>query len=271
LGGIGYALMNQSESAIVAIVLRPELTTVLSFTRKLLEVGKNIIDMIAFSAYGGIAHLVASDQRQRVLRVHAEITTLRLSFAIIAAAAFLVADASVVAAWVGPSEFGGATLTILLAIQFLVVGQSFLLNYLYRGLGPVAKGSVALLAECILRVPLIVASAAIFGLTGVPLAGIVTGAIFGVITLRWTRREVLEFAEPAPKTPPAVWGVRLGILMGSALMCIFVHHDSWLYAGFAGTTTALIAAICLVYTDATLRMTLEPIRLLLIRWVPSAD
>ena len=38
LGGIGYAVMNQSEAALVAIFLRPELATVLILTRKALDV-----------------------------------------------------------------------------------------------------------------------------------------------------------------------------------------------------------------------------------------
>ena len=137
---LGYALMNQSESAIVAIVLRPELAAVLVFTRKLLEVGRNIVDMIAFAAYGGVAHLVASAQRHRILQVLAEISTLRLTCAIVGATAYMAVNASLVAVWAGPSQYGGPTLTILMGLQFLVVGQSFLLNYLYRATGPVMKG-----------------------------------------------------------------------------------------------------------------------------------
>ena len=241
LGGLGYAMMNQSESAIVAIVLRPELAAVLMFTRKLLDVGRNIVDMIAFAAYGGVAHLVASKERHRVLRVHAEITTLRLTCAIIGATAYMAVNGSLVAIWAGPAQYGGAALTILLALQFLVVGHSFLVNYLYRAIGPVVKGSLALLAESIVRVPLMAGLVMLLGLPGIPVAGIITGSVFAFFTLQWTRREVRAFAEPVHHTPMRVWWARAGILLVSALLGLFVQARSWTYVAITGMVVASVA------------------------------
>jgi len=265
LGGLGYALMNQSESAIVAIVLRPEFAAVLTFTRKLLEVGRNIVDMIAFAAYGGVAHLVASKQRHRILFVHAEITTLRLACAIIGASAYMAVNGSLVPIWAGPAEYGGMALTILLALQFLVVGQSFLLNYLYRAMGPVMRGSLAQLAESLVRVPLLVGLVMLFGLRGIPLAGIITGLLFSFITLSWTKQEVGAFAEPAPSTPAAVWWTRGGILVVGALVGIAIQMHSWVYVAVTGAAVASAAATALLLTDPILRATAEPIRLRLTR------
>lgn len=262
LGGLGYAMMNQSESAIVAIVLRPELAAVLTFTRKLLEVGRNIVDMIAFAAYGGLAHLVASKQRHRVLRVHAEITTLRLTCATIGAAAYMAVNPSLVAVWAGPAQYGGAALTILLALQFLVVGHSFLLNYLYRAMGPVTKGSLALLAESIVRVPLMAGLVMLFGLTGIPVAGIITASVFAFLTLKWTRQEVQAFAEPAPPTPMRVWWARAGVLLIGALLSIFVQVQSWIYVALTSMVVVSAAVVVFTWIDPVLRGTLAPMRLL---------
>jgi O-antigen/teichoic acid export membrane protein len=262
LGGLGYAMMNQSESAIIAIVLRPELAAVLVFTRKLLEVGRNVVDMIAFAAYGGIAHLVASKQRNRILHVLAEITTLRLSCAIVGAAAYMAVNASLVAVWAGPAQFGGPTLTILMAVQFLVVGQAFLLNYSYRAIGPVIKGSLALLAESVVRVPLMAGLVMLLGLVGIPLAGIITGSLFAVLTLRWTKEEVSSFADPGPHTPLRVWWARGGILLIGALLGLVVQVRSWPYVVVTSVVVASLTGAVLLWLDPVLRGTVEPIRVL---------
>jgi hypothetical protein len=254
-------MMNQSESAIVAIVLRPELAAVLVFTRKLLEVGRNVVDMIAFAAYGGVAHLVASKQRHRILQVLAEITTLRITCAIVGAAAYMAVNASLVAVWAGPSQYGGPALTILMALQFLVVGQSFLLNYLYRAIGPVMKGSLALLAESIVRVPLMAGLVMLLGLPGIPLAGIITGSCFAVLTLRWTKQEVRTFADPAPHTRLRVWWARAAVLLAGALLGALVLRRSWPYVGVTSVVVASMASAVLFWADPVLRSTVEPIRL----------
>jgi O-antigen/teichoic acid export membrane protein len=261
LGGLGYALMNQSESAIVAIVLRPELAAVLVFTRKLLEVGRNVVDMIAFAAYGGVAHLIASKQRHRILQVLAEVSTLRLTCAVVGAAAYMAVNASLVAVWAGPAQYGGPALTILMGLQFLVVGQSFLLNYLYRATGPVMKGSLALLAESVVRVPLMAGLVMLLGLPGIPLAGIITGSFFAGLTLRWTKDEVRAFADPVLRSPLRVWWARGGMLAAGAVLGVLVQRRSWAYVGVTGVLVASATGAILLWIDPVLRNTIEPLRI----------
>ncbi len=128
LGGLSYAVMNQSESALVAIFAKPELATVFTLTRKAMEAAKALVDMVGHASYGSFAHLVTSDQRDRALQIHAEITSLWLSLAVVMASAYMSVNPSLVSIWVGGSQYGGTMLTILMAVQFLVVGGSCLMN-----------------------------------------------------------------------------------------------------------------------------------------------
>ncbi|MBN1876300.1 MAG: hypothetical protein JXA33_18895 [Anaerolineae bacterium] len=259
LGGIGYALMNQSESAVVAIFLKPELATILTLNRKVIEVGRGLIDIIAFATYGGFAHLIASDQRHRVLHVHAEVTALRLSLAILAASAYMAINHSLINVWIGSSEYGGPLLTILIALQFLVVGGSFLMNYLYRALGPVMQGSIALLAESVVRVPLMIGLVKWLGLPGIPLAGIITGGFFMILAYRWTIREVSQFSDPYPRTSIHVWCARIAVFFVGMLICVFVQWNSWIFVGFAGSSVLAFGGAILLSSDPLLNSVREPL------------
>ena len=255
LGGISYAVMNQSEAALVAIFLRPELAVVLTLTRKALDVARGLVDMIAFATYGGFAHLVTSDQRHRTLQVHAEINSLRLSLAVAMASAYMAVNASLLSVWAGGAQYGGAFLTILMAAQFIVVGGAFLMNYLYRATGPVMRGSVALVIESVLRVPLIIGLLLWLGLPGVPIAGIVTSVIFGWLAYRWTLKEVSSFSEPLPPFSLRVW-VGRGIVFGiGVLTCVFVRREMWAYVLVTGSAMAIAGGMILIYLDPLLSNT----------------
>jgi O-antigen/teichoic acid export membrane protein len=265
LGGIGYAAMNQSETAVVAIFLKPELATVLALTRKALEVGRGIIDAIAFATYGSFAHLVASDQRHRVLQVHAEVTTVRLSLALVAASAYMAINPSLVAVWVGQAQYGGPLLTILIALQFLVVGASFLANYLYRAMGPVMQGSLALLAEGAARVALMLALVGWLGVVAMPLAGLATGGLFLALSHRWTVRAAFPYADLRPSTPRRVWLARVAVFLAGGLACLFVQWNSWTFVGVAGVVMVLGGAAVLIRLDPLLGGTANPVSALIAR------
>lgn len=259
LGGISYALMNQSEAALVAIFLRPELSVILVLTRKALDVARGFVDMIAFATYGSFAHLVTSDQRYRTLEVHAHINSIRLSAAVVTASAYMAVNASLVSVWVGSAQYGGSLLTILLAVQFIVVGNSFLMNYLYRATGSVLKGSLALLAESAIRLPLMIGLLLWVGLPGVVLAGIITGAVFAVLAYRWTLHQVSSFAPPYHHTFGRVWIVRAMLLSIGVLVCLFVQRESWVFVLMIGAMITLLGSAALVAVDPMLAGLLAPL------------
>jgi O-antigen/teichoic acid export membrane protein len=252
LGGISYAVMNQSDAALVAIFLRPELAVILTLTRKALDVARGLVDMIAFATYGGFAHLVTSEQRQRTLQVHAEITSLRLSSAVAMASAYMAVNASLLAVWAGSAQYGGALLTVLMAVQFVVVGGSFLVNYLYRATGRVMQGSLALLLESIVRVPLMIGLLLWLGLPGVPLAGIVTASVFWIVAYRWTLREVSSFSDPVPRFSSWLWVAQAAIFGIGVLVCVYVQWASWVYVLVTGSVIAVAGGIILLYLDPLL-------------------
>jgi hypothetical protein len=164
-----------------------------------------------------------------------------------------------VSVWVGSAYYGGSLLTILLAVQFIVVGSSYLMNYLYRATGPVLKGSLALLAESAIRLPLMIGLLLWVGLPGVALAGIATGAVFAVLAYRWTLHQVAPFAPPYHHTLGRVWIVRAILLGVGVLVCLFVQRESWVFVLMIGATITLVGSAALVVVDPMLAGVLAPV------------
>jgi O-antigen/teichoic acid export membrane protein len=260
LGGLAHAGMAQSETALVAILGRPDLAAAYALTRRAVDLARILIDVIGTAAYGSFAHLVASPDRARSLAVHAEISTLRLSLAVAAAGAYVAVNASLVGAWVGPEQYLGLALTTLFAVHMIVAGQGHLLNYLYRATGAVAPGSWMMLAEALVRVPLMVVLFHMVGVFGLPLAGILTAAVFGAVALSRTCR---DFADVCPPRPSASWSLTLArgaVLLAGCALGVLITEPSWVWVGGVGLGFALLAVPALFALDPLLAATLAGAR-----------
>ena len=248
LGGLSYALKNQSESFLIGLVMGPDKVTVFNFTKRGAEVLRALLDTFAFSSYGAFAHLVGSEERRRSLLLHAQLTTLRLSLAVGSVAAFVALNRSFVATWAGPSLYGGNLLTILIGAQVVLTGSSFAINYLYRAAGNLMRGSMAQLVESLVRVPLMVVGLYAVGYAGIPVAAILTSVVAMAIQLRWTRDDLSAFADPARILNPRYVAVALAVFAAGCLLAYSAFVPGWsrvvgagLVLGAVGVGTMLAA------------------------------
>lgn len=263
LGGVGYSLMNHSEALLVGICLTSELAPVLALTRKAADIIRSCVDMIGNCSFGSFAHLAGSPQRHRVLQVHAEISGLWISLALAGAVAYMTVNPSLISVWVGEHCYGGHLLTILVALQLVVAGGAYLMNFLYRACGQVQQSVLALLLESLFRFPLMIGLLLWLGLPGLPLAAIVTSAVAGSVVFRLTRRNVSSFAEPA--AAPGTTRVHLtrAVLFGlGILVCLTVLEPSWGFVLVAGGLVSVLSGILLVYTTPVLGNVRAPLALL---------
>jgi O-antigen/teichoic acid export membrane protein len=251
-GGLSYALMNQSEGALIGFFLRPELVPSYTLTRKGADVLGSLLNMIGFASYGGFAHLVGSAQRHRAWQVLAEITSLRYSLSIAAAAAVMALNPSFVSLWVGPEMYGGHWLTVFMALQMIFTGGAYLMNYLYRACGPVVKGSLALVVESLIRVPLMIVLLRWLGVIGIPLAGILTSLAATVAAYLWVRRELSQYSEHVSLFTQRVEWARLGVLLLGTAACVWMRGTSWTFVLGTGTAVVLVAAALLISIDPLL-------------------
>jgi O-antigen/teichoic acid export membrane protein len=265
-GGLAYAGMTQSETALVAILGRPDLAAAYALTRRAGDLARVLIDVIGMASYGSFAHLVASSERSRSLAVHAEVSSLRLSLAVTAAGAYVAVNASLVTVWVGEAQYLGLAATVAFAVQMVAVGQAYLMNYLYRATGAVAKGSWLLVAESLLRIPLMVILFQWMGVVGIPLAGVLTAIGFGSLALAWTCRELADTC-PARPTASVTLHLARGAVLGAGVMIGAAwYQPTWPFALFVPLLFAAVSFPLQAAFDPLIRETISGVRAMLQPW-----
>jgi O-antigen/teichoic acid export membrane protein len=251
LGGLSYALTTQSESAIIAFATRPELVPVYTLTKRAAEMLRTLLDTIGYASYGSFAHLVHSEQKTRARAVYAQIKSVRFVCAFAAAAAYIAVNASLVGVWVGPEMYGGTTLTLLFGLQLITAGGAYLVNYLYRATGSVLTGSVALILEALVRLPMMWIGLELVGLPGMALAAIATSTAAYFLTDRWTTSSLPDGA--APKRPFLLsFELRALVVCLATLIAVELYVPSWLVVITVGGAVGLIALLVLSLSDEEL-------------------
>jgi len=189
--------------------------------------------------------------------VHNEISSVRISLGFAAATLFVALNGSLVALWVGADRFGGLDLTVALAIHSIVAGCSYLFNSLYKATGAIARGSVLLLLESILRLPLALVLLSVAGLDGLPLAGTIVSIASIALTLHLTHKALAYREKPkAVRNDWLLWSVRIGLLAGAVVFASFVQIHSWAVLALFGFVWGLLTLASLVAIDLRLRSAL---------------
>lgn len=258
VGGIGYATMNQTDSTIVGLMLGPQFVPVLVLTRKCIDVARAVLDSISYSSFAGFSHLIGSADRIRAVEVHREISSVRISLGFATAAIFISVNQGLVLLWVGEERFGGIILTVLLGIHSICLGSSYLFNSLYKATGAIVRGSVLLLSESILRLPLALVLLNLMGLSGLPMAGSLTAIASMVLTLRLTRNVIGSASQiQSLRSDRVLWIARLGLLAGAILFDRFAHINGWPQLALAAFVCSSVILTVLTIADPRLQSALR--------------
>ena len=270
LAGIGYLLTTQTEATLVAVIIGPEAVPILTLTRRAVDVASGLLNTVAYSSYAGFAHLVESPERERSLEVYAEVSSLWLSLALSAAAAYVVVNPSLVPIWAGDAVFGGRGLTILLALQMLVMGYTQVMYYLYRASGEIVDGSILQFKESLVRFGVMLLLLKFVGISGPALATLLVAAPACLIAVRRTRATLVPFARHAAPAPARAWAVRGAIAVAAAGLCLLPSHRSWPFVFGAGASICLMALALQLATDPRLARTFASVRTMVGRFAPFA-
>ncbi len=255
---VGYLAVAYSELALVTTILGPSAAAVYGLTRRAADAVRSLLDTIAYAVYGGFAHLLGSEERERAPAVLKEILLARWACACLAAACYAAVNRGFVTLLFGPEHWGGVWLTVAFAVQLVISGQSFLVNYLYRAADAVREGSILLTVEAGLHIVTTILALKLFGMLGAPVAGTLIAA--GLLLFTTTRlRAILPGQEsrPSPADRRLAWGAAAVVVVG-ALIGAGGKAPSWSFL-------ATVCALLLVVGGGTL-LALHPIlRRMLVR------
>ena len=253
LGGLAYAVMNQSQTALVSFLIAPEAAVAFSFTRKMSDLGRAVLDTIGTSVYGSFAHLIQSRDMARSPEVHARIRALYYLMATGAAVGIIVFNGPFVARWAGPARYAGDLLNVLFALQMIILGAAYLDNYLYRATGAIQEGSWLLVGEAVIRIVLMVALIRVLG-EAAPVVGACATAIwFGMVAKRRTLDAMTQKQLGRVDVPEWTWLVRASVLAAAALSASYVRTLPFALALLVATAMGLLALLVAGVTDPIVR------------------
>jgi O-antigen/teichoic acid export membrane protein len=171
------AITTQSDNLIVAAMIDPRYTVILSVTKKAAEVVGMIAGRISSAVMPGMANLLGEGKVERTRRLMLD--TLKLTFIafIIGMGGVYIANREFVELWVGKEHFGGQAMTTLICFNTMV----FIVNStLYSNLcafGEFKTVSKATTLESLTMLPISVVMARYLGINGILIASIVAGVI----------------------------------------------------------------------------------------------
>lgn len=196
-GTAAYALGMQADGFLVAVLLRPEAVVIVTVSRRLADLFRNLVEPLSQAALGGFAHLMASPERHRAAAVERELLAGRLLMAAPLAALYAVVNGGVVEWWVGRRYFAGHEFTALAAVASVLAGQAYLQNTLLRAAGRIRLGGAALLVESGAKIVLMAAGLAIFGIVALPAAAALVA--LGSIWWHHVAQEEIHADDPGEK------------------------------------------------------------------------
>jgi O-antigen/teichoic acid export membrane protein len=221
---VGNAAVGRSDAVLIALFYGPRTVTVYVLTRRAADMLSLFLARIGGAVHPGFAHLVGSGDRARAAAVLGQVGRLYFWSAVPAVALYLALNRTFVTLWVGPGQFAGQALTVLVGLNVLAVGWAALVMYLLGAAGQIARAGVTAFVEAVLRIGLAVALLRGMGLVGLPLAAVPTAAVAGYLALGWLYRGL---GPPLPRIPlrEAVLGVAL-LGLGTAAGTLRWGH-SW--------------------------------------------
>lgn len=190
LSMLGSTAVARCDALLVAVVFRPEAVTVYVLTRRAAEILSMFLARVGGAVYPGFAHLVGSGNLPRARQVLGQVDRGYLAVGTLALAMYMALNRTFMELWVGPVQFGGHLLTVLLGLNVLLVGRASLATYLLGSAGEIRRSAYLIFAEALVRIAATVALLLAFGTAGVPVAGIATTAVSAHLALRWLHRRL---------------------------------------------------------------------------------
>jgi O-antigen/teichoic acid export membrane protein len=173
---IAQVLLNGTDVMIVGALLGPAAVVPYACTGKLVSVLANQPQAILQSAAPALSELRSTADRARLFQVSAALAQATLAVSGLVACIVVAVNAGFVRWWVGPDQFGGFPLTMLLLAAMMIRHFNTTNVYALFCFGHEKRLALTGLADGVATLALSAALVRAFGLAGAPL-----GAIAGVV------------------------------------------------------------------------------------------
>jgi O-antigen/teichoic acid export membrane protein len=242
---IAQVLLNGTDVIIIGALLGPAAVVPYACTGKLIAVLANQPQSILQSAAPALSELRPSGDRPRMFMVSAALSQATLAVSGLVVCLVLAVNQGFVSWWVGPEQFAGMGLTVLMLAAMLARHFNSTNVYALFCFGHERRLALTALADGVVTIAAGIAFVAVFGLAGAPLAGIAGALVISIpLNLRALSTEtgVRRAALIAALTP---WAVRFGLVAVAA-----TGVGSLARPASFGTLAFMVIAAAAIYVGA---------------------
>lgn len=167
--------MNYStDYIVVGLVLNPVAVTTFSITQRLMDaMGGILTHHVGNVSWAGLSEVLARDGRKAFEARVLELMRLTLGLGVVGVGTLAAYNQQFVDLWVGKRYYGGDLLTILTAVQMVVVGIAALFTFVIDAQGDTRDRAAVSAPGAIVNIALSVVLAQWVGLWGVVLASVI--------------------------------------------------------------------------------------------------
>jgi len=250
---VAQVLMNGSELLVIGKMLGPAATVPYACTARLIQVFSNAPTLVMQTAGPALAELRAADERGRLSPVTGGLTqaTLLLSGAI--ACIVLAVNRGFVQWWVGPDQYAGDGLTLLLVLTMLLRHWNITAIYSIFSFGYERRISIVAMLDGLVTLLGMIAGVWWWGAPGVAVGSLLGVCLAGLPgNLSPLAKETRSSTGHLMRALWPWFSRFMIVLAGAAAIAFFSRPVGWLQAGL---TAALVG---LVYAAIMLPVALRP-------------
>lgn len=233
LGGLAGLLITSFDRVVAAKLISVETVTTLSLTGRVYALFAGLLDQITNTARPMLGQLLGQHKLAEAQRVYSHLFRLSTGAAVVVALSLWAGNEPFVTQWVGGQNFGGALLSLALALNFIVNSWVLPNRAVLSSALVVRPQALSRIIEAVLNLGLSVLLGHYFGLIGIVLgtaiAGLLTSIwylplltaqLFKCPWLQFVRQDALPILLLAVFLLPVVWltqaaGNRIGGFLGA--------------------------------------------------------
>ena len=255
LSQVGQVFLNGSDLLVLGGILGPAATVPYACTGKLITVLANHPQLLMQAAAPAIAEMRASAQRAHLARV--SVALMRAMLILSGAVACLVAAAnqSFVEWWVGPNQFAGMTLTVLLLASMLARHFATTLGYSLFSFGYERRLALTSIADGIVAV---VVTAALAWWTGLGVLSAAIGSLAGVTLVSIPASGLALARELQITVPTLILSLRTWALRFAAALVLSVILSRVIGVNGLGGLIAIAMSVAVIYGIIMWPLLMEP-------------
>ena len=245
-GKMSGHIANHMDSALVAYAIAPEIAVTYNMTKSAATIARLALDKITGAIYASYAHKLAECRFENAIGITVNILSLHTGIAIVMLTAYVAFNHSFIQIYLGENLFAGFIITCLFALATWCSATNSLLTTLLTATGNFAQSSFFIGAECLARIPLMIAFTYMFGSLGIPIATILTGGVMIFFCL-WglanklgaAKAEMVESIFSTDRILRMCASLCVSIGLGSLL--IADSTPKFIFAVLISVTTSLVA------------------------------